>query len=423
MGIFSPLKNNKFSLILSGQLLSDFGNWLDLIVLNSILIYSWKLGPDAVAMLLIAMGVPWILLGPILGVFADRLPYKYVLVISDLLRGCIVFSLFFVTSLWLLLLLVFLKSTVATFFEPARMRAIRSVVEPDLLSQAVSLSQISVFSTKILAPVLGGAIVVIQNPPSVFLIETVLFLVSACILMFLPKGESMSKSPEESDSKGFWTEFQDGFQHLRTTKILFLAVFLISASLFFMFLFEGLFALWTRDQHLSEQAYGMLVSGVGLGSLIGALGGGSFTAWKRKPIISMCVSTVITGVIVSFLGIGGIYQLELPIIIWVFLAFVAGVTGAFSTIPFAYVLQTETPADLIGRVSGTANALQNISTLVAPVLGAFLAKIFSTHLVFLGSGFSMFVLGLAVWVYMIFQPVQEQFATQTSPKDIEKQAL
>jgi MFS family permease len=392
---FSPLQSKRFSLVFSGQLLSDCGNWLDYIAIYTLLVYSWQLGPEAVAAQVVAAGLPWILLGPLISVWVDRFPMKLIFVTSDLLRAAIVICLFFTNSFWLLLILVFLKNTIATTFEASKMKAIRSFVHPDSLSQAVSLSQISVYLMKIVAPIAGGAIAAQTSSKIIFLIEGVLFFVSAILLSRLPREVSAT---QQSAEPSFFKELKGGIKHLGTTPTLLMGVLLISSSLFLIFLFEGLFVLWAKDQQLTEQAYGMLISAVGFGSLVGAFGGGKWTWWRNKPLLWMSGAIAISGLLVSFLGLGGILQISLPSIVWSVLAFVTGVCAAFTTVPFGYILQTETPIELIGRVSGSSNALQNVSTFTAPLLGAFLAKFFSTSIVFLGSGIGLIVLGIVVFV-------------------------
>jgi predicted MFS family arabinose efflux permease len=404
VSLVTPLKNKRYALILSGQFLSDFGNWFDYIALNTILVYSWGLGPEAVAAFVFAVGAPWILFGPLLGVWMDRLPSKPVLVISDLLRGLLVLGLFFAPNLWVVLPLVFLKSTVAVCFEPARIRAIRQVIEPESLSRAISLSQISVYLTKIIAPSIGGLIATAVSPSSVFLIEVGLFLVSACLLSFLPKDLMKVTSPGTSENAGFLSELKGGFQHLRTNKNLLHAVVLISSALFLVFLFEGLFSLWTNEQGLSEQAFGLLISAVGLGSFLGAIGGGQWEFWKRKPLLFISASTAFTGCLIVFIGAGGLSDVQLPLAVWLVVALLAGTSAAFSTVPFAYLLQAETPPELIGRISGTSNALQNVSTLLAPMSGAFFAGFFSISTVFLGAGLGLVLLGTAYLLNQVLRP-------------------
>jgi len=385
-----PLKNKRFSLLFSGQLLSDCGNWLDYIAIYTLLVYTWQLGPDAVAAQVIAAGVPWIFLGPLISVWVDRLPTKVTLVVSDILRAIIVFCLFFTTSLWLLLMLVFLKNSVATAFEPARMKTIKSVIPHQELSQAISLSQTSVYLMKIIAPIVGGVIAAQTSSSFIFLIEGVLFLISSVLLSFIPNDLNQTQSV---DKPKFWKELTGGIKHLKTTSTLLMAVILVSVSLFLIFLFEGLFVLWAKEQNLSEQAYGMLISAIGLGSLVGVLGGGSWEGWKKSPLSSISSAVFISGILVTILGIGGMLSFQLPTLVWSAMAFCAGVCAAFTTVPFGYILQTETPSHLIGRVTGSSNALQNVSTFLAPLLGASLAAAFSTNFVFLGAGVGLVLLG------------------------------
>ena len=79
----------------------------------------WEMGPSALAALSIAIAVPWIFVAPFAGVLVDRWPKKRVLIGSDLVRAALVAGLIVAPSLPVLLVLVFLKTSVATFFAPA----------------------------------------------------------------------------------------------------------------------------------------------------------------------------------------------------------------------------------------------------------------------------------------------------------------
>ena len=54
--------------------------------------------------------------------------------------------------------------------------------------------------------------------------------------------------------------------------------------------------------------------------------------------------------------------------------FVFGMLGAMATIPFGYILQSETPQALMGRVSSVYGALESAAMFAAPSIGAALAS-------------------------------------------------
>ena len=79
-------KNIDFVKLLTGQFFSNFG---DAIFRISIQFYVYYLTGSATAMTLIlaAQTVPWVIIGPIAGVFADRISRKAIMIGADIIRG------------------------------------------------------------------------------------------------------------------------------------------------------------------------------------------------------------------------------------------------------------------------------------------------------------------------------------------------
>ncbi|BCU82703.1 hypothetical protein JIR001_24860 [Polycladomyces abyssicola] len=189
--LFLPLKVRPFRLLITGQIFSDLGNWLDFIALNAILVFQWKMGPGEMGIFLVVFGLPWIVCGPLLAVWSDRYPRKTIMIGCDIARVLLVLGLYWVDNFYLLLLLVFLKGTCGAMFDPVRQGMIRSTVPADLLKQANALSQTVLTATKVLGPSLGAALLTVTSPQTAFLVEAVGFVLSACSLIFLPKTRSV----------------------------------------------------------------------------------------------------------------------------------------------------------------------------------------------------------------------------------------
>lgn len=105
--MFAPLRQRNYGKIFLAQVLSDLGNWLDFIALNTLIVYVWDLGPEAVAALVITFALPWVLVGPIASVWIERVPKRMVMISSDLIRIAIVLGLYWAPNLYVLLPLVF----------------------------------------------------------------------------------------------------------------------------------------------------------------------------------------------------------------------------------------------------------------------------------------------------------------------------
>ncbi|MEW8971491.1 MFS transporter [Mesobacillus jeotgali] len=391
-GIFKPLKNKAYRSLFGAQVFSDLGNWLDFIAIQVIVAYHWGLGEGAIASVIIVMGIPWVIIGPLASVYVDRLPQKMLMISCLWLRILFVAGLFFAPNLYVMLLFVFLKATVAALYDPARQSAIRHTVADEELPEAVTLSQLSVNTMKIIGPALGGGIIALYGVKSPFIFEAAGFLIAIAILFTLPKIET--EAPMQMDNKNSYIEdLKEGIRHIFSARILKAAIILSSIAFFIIFLYDGLFIFVAQNLGFSGEEFGLLVSSVGFGSVIGALFLGRFTAWKDKPIQLMASASVMSGTMILIIGIGVLGIFELPKILWMAGAFLLGLLASAEGVPYGYVLQSETPKNIMGRVSSAAASLQTLSMLVAPAAGALLAKSIGVSGVLIGAGIATFFLG------------------------------
>ncbi len=395
MSIISPLKIGAFRIFLGAQFLSDMGNWLDFTALASLVAYTWNKGPLAIAMLTVTLGLPWVIVGPFMSVWVDRLPRGPWLASCSLLRVICSLALFWAPNFYTLLAFVFLKEMFGALFDPARQSVIGCVIPRNLLAEATSLSQLSVNIMKVVAPSLGGFLIVSEGARIPFLVEAAGFFVSGLLLAWLPPVQNLeSKSAHDCTKKLFWEQFKDGWKHSFQNKTLAIAILIVASGLFIVFLYDGLLVLFTKIIKLDQSDYGLLIGAVGLGSVIGSLIVGSLRKWKERPLLLMCTTLILAGILVVTVGLGALHIIKGEAALWIGVFFLIGAIGAGSaSIPFGYILQTQTDPTMIGRVSAIGNSIQNSSMLVAPAVGGILAEKLGVGIVFVASGVAMSLLG------------------------------
>ncbi|ASS74890.1 hypothetical protein CIG75_07775 [Tumebacillus algifaecis] len=402
--IFAPLKHRPYRMLFTGQLFSDLGAWLDLLALGILVAYTWGLGAFELAALTITIGIPWVLIGPFAAVWADRLPRKGLMIFCDLVRIFVVLGFVIAPNLYVLLVLVFLKETFSALFDPARQGAIRTLVPEEVLLQASSLSQLSLNATKVLAPVLGGIIIAVYSPSFVFLLEAVLFLFSIFFIMrlpHLPKPSADRKDGGEHDRQeksAFWQQFKEGLRFIGENRILLTAISLMAVRFFLIFLYDGLLVLWGKEVGMGEAYFGIFLGAVGLGTVIGTLLVGQWSFWSNRPIQMMAITGALSGFGILTLALGSFQLIPGNAILWTSIFFLLGCIGAGAAVPYGYVLQKETPSDIIGRVTGSANAISNFAMFVAPALGAVVAEWIGTGGVFAIAGTGTVLTGMVAMI-------------------------
>lgn len=126
--------------LLTAQLPSDLSDWLDFTAIGALLAFAWQVDTMVFALLAVATGLPYVVVGPLAGVFVDRAGLKPVLVWSNLGKAAVT-ACFALAGSWpLLLALVFLRNSVDAFFTPAKQATIQAITNDDNRTRINSLS-------------------------------------------------------------------------------------------------------------------------------------------------------------------------------------------------------------------------------------------------------------------------------------------
>ena len=399
-GMSAPLRLREYRLLFSGQCVSNLGDWLDFIALAVLIAYVWEMGPASLAALSIAIAVPWVFMSPFSGVLVDRWPKKQVLIGSDLLRAAIVACLIVAPSLPVLLILVFLKTTVATFFGPAEQATIRILVPEAQLHSANALSQLVQQSTKIIGPALGGLLVAITSPRVAFGVDAATFLLSAAILARMrpidePRAARRAGSGDDDEDGGYWAELREGLAYIAGRRALVLCIAGLGATLFLLFCFDTLSPLAFQQLGVGKALFGLAVAGIGAGGVLGTIAVGRYGG-DVNPFALLGGGTAIVGGCVALMGFALVSDLGLPPWFWTPVLVVVGIASAGILVAAPTIIQKETPPELMGRVSTSATSLPTGLQMLAPIAGAALAEWQSVGFVFTAAGGALVALGAGV---------------------------
>jgi len=163
-----PLGNLSFQLLSMGQLASTIGDLCYAVALPWFVL-SGHGGPIELGTILACYGVPRTVLIPVGGVLADRIGPRQVMLIADAGRCVLVIALVVVVirhtaSLAVLAPVAALIGAGEGLFLPASSTIIPSIVEPEQLQVANSISTALTQVGSLLGPVLGGLLVATAGP-------------------------------------------------------------------------------------------------------------------------------------------------------------------------------------------------------------------------------------------------------------------
>ncbi len=183
-GLRNVLRLPAVSRFFAGGLLSVAGDWM---LLTALPFYVLVLtgSTAATGAMFVAFALPRVLFSLIGGWLTDRFDRRLLMIVCDVSRAVLLLPLLLVTSadqLWLVLTVTVVQSTVGQVFMPARNAALPALVPKDLRVTANSMDALVMGVTRLLGPVVGGALLAGLGIRAVVLIDAATFLLSALLI-------------------------------------------------------------------------------------------------------------------------------------------------------------------------------------------------------------------------------------------------
>ena len=267
--VFSPFKNTTFLRLFAAQITSLVGSGFTQVAL-ALLAFD-LMGLQAAVIL----GFVWsarvlasVIFAPIFGGLVHRLPRKAWLIGLDLSRAVIVFSLFWVTDVWLLCALIFLLNILSAGFTPVFQAVLPDVFEDETqYTRALGYSRVAYELERILSPALAGVALLLLSYNYLFIFNSLSFVISAALLVVtvFPVaviGERVS---------GVWHNISYGIKaYLRTPRLQgLLALQLVVAATGAMVIINTV-AYVQGDLGLTEEATVLVMAVAGFGAMVAA---------------------------------------------------------------------------------------------------------------------------------------------------------
>lgn len=381
--------------LLIAQVPADFADWLDFVAVIALLAFTWNADPLVFALLAVGLGLPYATVGLLAGAIVDRADLRTVLIASNLGRGAATLCLVFAPGWEALIAIVFIRSCADSFYSPARQAAIQAIVADDDLVQANGLSHAINQSSKIVAPALGGALLTVFEPQSVFLFNALVSAAAAALLWRFPSALRPPAQPAEGAA--LLTQIGEGIREALGVRALRLALALMAAGYFAMFFYDTLIGPLTKALAFDETTLGLTLAAVGAGGVAGSLGLG-LTRGHARPFLWIAAGAALSGVSVIGLGLFETADVTPGAMLYVAIFIVLGLATSLIVVPVRTVIQRETAPEKVARVFSLSEAANTAVLLIAPFIGAMIASAFSIGAAFVAGGAIM--LGLAVVALM-----------------------
>jgi Na+/melibiose symporter-like transporter len=392
------LRRNDVRILLAGQSLSMFGDWMMFIVLG---IWAKVLtGSNASAGFVFFALTAASLLSPLGGLVVDRMPKKPLLIGTHLtLAGvmCLLLLVHGKSQMWLVYLVTVLYGLGGDFFAAARGSMLKSMLPDELLAEANGALQSVREGLRLVAPLAGAAIYAVAGGHAVALIDAGTFVVSAAFLVALRFAEPPTAVAEQH----FLREATAGIGHIwREPTLRALTIGLAGALLVIGFSETLIFAL-TAALGKSPSFIAVLGTAQGVGSIIGGV---------TAPFLMRRFGDLrLAGLGIMLFAAGDVLWLilSLPVIFPSMALAGLGIVWAIVALSTAY--QRRSPQHLQGRVNAAASLLFSVPQTVSIALGAVLITVIDYRIEIVAMG-----AGTIVCAAYLLTRSEEQAATELS---------
>jgi DHA3 family macrolide efflux protein-like MFS transporter len=376
-----------------GQLVSITGDFLAIFAVLSIASFRMHGTPAQITGVTISYMLPLAILSPLAGVFADRWNPRHTMIVSDLTRAVLVLLLVFAKHLVEIYAVLFIMSTVSTFFIPAQSVIIRTLVPREGLLSVNAMMQQAMLVLRILSPALAGALVAKFGPGSCFSLDTLSFFFSALMLRGVALPQLAVRAPNASRTAGrpILADLLAGIRFILTHPSISFVMIAMASATFAISCFSPLIAVFVRDILQADvRVFGAVSAMIGLGMIAGTQTVRRFVMRsKRSPrhVVLFSLAVISSGTIL--IGAAGS-----PLTTAIG-AFVMGVGVGLLMVPAQTLIQSETPLPMIGRVSSGVMSLISVAQILGLILSGVLAAAIGLRPLFFSSAALLAGLALA----------------------------
>ncbi len=402
------LWNLNFLLLWQGQFVSSLGD-----TAYSIALGFWILavtGSTALMGTLMATtALTRVVVSPFAGVLVDRSDRKWMIVVTDAVRGAVIVGVAAAAfagllEVWMVFAAGVILGLGGAFFGPAVVSALPDIVPKAKLVKANSLFHVIYTAAGVPGFSAGGFLYALLGAPLLFLVNGLSYLFSAATELFI----KVPKIHHEKQEFRFVDDTKAGLSF--TWRVRPLRYMLVVFSVLNFFASMGimlLLPLFERVDYLGPTRYGVVLAG---------LTGGMFVGYVLTSIIHIKPARRFAVFYVSaFVGMGALAAF--PLYLYVPLMFALGaVFGLFNAVLNALimaVLQMTTPQHMRGKVFGLLGTLAGGLTPLAMALGGVLAEFISIRLLISAS----FILTFLSFLPLAFSPAVRRYVNFDPDRD------
>jgi MFS family permease len=268
----SSLRVRNYRLYFIGQSVSVAGSFMQALAIAFLTLHLTESGAG-LGMAAAARLLPFVILGPIGGLIADRYDKRRLLFLTQTssAAGSVLFAILAMTGVItypLVLILSLVLGCLTVVDNPARQSLIADLVDRDTLANAVILNSISLNVARVLGSVIGGTLVAVIGTPACFFINAVSF--GAVIVSLAMMNTSQIAAPARAArARG---QIREGFRYAITTPELAAPLLMLTVTGILAYEFPTTLPLLATGAFNGTAAtYGIMAAVMAGGAIVGGL--------------------------------------------------------------------------------------------------------------------------------------------------------
>ena len=394
MDLFQSFRSRNYLWLWLVVVLTNTGSWTFTLAVTW-QVYGLTHSPFWSGAMMFASLMPNVIGAPIAGVLADRLDrrrlvFVSILVILGVLTALIAFTLVHALSAIGMFVLTLMFGTASSAMSVTVSTVLPSLVPEEDLYNAYSLQSLGQSGTEFIGPALASPLVAAFGVNAAYLFGWLLYGGALAFLFLLQTPTLIQRGNRVASKQGFLHSLADGFLYIRRSPTIFTLISLVGFHCALTMSYMGMLPIFVKHELIASPGfYGVLMSMVGLGSILGTLFLAGVRDRKRRGQL-FWTSAILSGLSLSLLGLS-----HAPAAAIGSMVLIGSSQTLFMTIVIA-VIQEVTEEQVRGRVTSVYYVLAGgLMSVVNWGFGA-LSMVIPAHVIMIASG-SMFAVVVGVY--------------------------
>ncbi|MBX6342782.1 MAG: MFS transporter, partial [Thermomicrobiaceae bacterium] len=324
------------------SIVSNVGSWMQ-IVAQGWLIVQLTNSPFYLGLVGLMRAIPALTVTLIGGVLADRIERRTMLLFTQTSAGLLALLLGLlnaagVVTIWHILVISFLSSTVMALDNPARQALVPDLVGKDRIPSAVGLNSAAWNGAAVIGPSVAGVLVAWVSTAGAFILNGLSYFAVVWAVWTLPR------QPRLGGQQPMLKNLLAGLDFIRRDRRIWGLMLVAAVPALLGRPYQQLMPIFARDVlHGDASAYGVLMAASGLGALVGAILVSGLGSYERKGLLLLVVTAIFGASLLAFAA----SRWFVPSLV------VLLVVGATATLQMGLtntLLQMNVPGEMRGRV-------------------------------------------------------------------------